>query len=105
MYRMNGKTWLVALVNPSDSVLTRSDGSRTVGMCDRDSQTVYIANNLHGGFLRKVLLHEVTHSAIFSYGIDMSVEQEELFCDLLATYGDDIFTVVDNIFSALAEVA
>jgi hypothetical protein len=40
-----------------------------------------------------------------SYGIDMSVEQEELFCDLVATYGDEIFNVVDNLFTVLRRIA
>jgi hypothetical protein len=34
-----------------------------------------------------VLSHELTHAAMFSYNIDLSYEQEELFADLIATYG------------------
>ena len=105
MYQMNNKTWNIVLVEPYSDMLRRSDGTFTFGMCDRDTQCVYISSSLRGGFLRKVLLHEVTHSAIFSYGIDMSLEQEELFCDLLATFGDEIIGVVDNVFRALSEVA
>ena len=42
---------------------------------------------------------------MFSYGIDMSVDQEELFCDLLSTYGDEIIAITDSVFKALSEVA
>lgn len=105
MYRINNKKWNIAFVEPYNNILKRSDNSFTVGVCDNNMQTIYIADNLQGGFLRKVLLHEVTHSAIFSYGIDMSVEQEEMFCDFLATYGDEIIDAVDNIFKVLVEVA
>ncbi|MGN0345922.1 MAG: hypothetical protein ACI4DU_01420 [Lachnospiraceae bacterium] len=105
MYRINNKTWNIKLVRSDSHMLMRSDGSYTVGMCDRTTQTIYISDLLQGKFLRKVLIHEICHSAMFSYGIDMSVEQEEMFCDLLATYGDEIIGIVDNVFRVLSEVA
>lgn len=105
MYWINSKMWNIRLVQSDSPMLMRSDGSYTVGMCDRATQTIYISDLLQGKFLRKVLIHEVCHSAMFSYGIDMSVEQEEMFCDLLATYGDEIIGIVDNVFRVLSEVA
>ena len=105
MYKINGITWYMIRVRSDSPMLMRSDGSITVGMCDRDTQTIYISDALHGRFLRKVLLHEICHSAMFSYGIDMSVDQEELFCDLLSTYGDEIIAITDSVFKALSEVA
>lgn len=105
MYQINNKTWNIRLVQSDSPMLMRSNGSFTVGMCDRTTQTIYISDLLQGKFLRKVLLHEITHSAMCSYGIDMSVEQEEMFCDLLATYGDEIIGIVDSMFRLLSEVA
>ena len=105
MYKINGITWYMIRVRSDSPMLMRSDGSITVGMCDRETQTIYISDALHGRFLRKVLLHEICHSAMFSYGIDMSVDQEELFCDLLSTYGDEIIAITDGVFKALSEVA
>lgn len=101
MYQMNGINWSVRIVRGDSPMLMRSDGSRTVGMCDRETHEICISDMLQGAFLRKVLIHEVCHSAMMSYGIDMSVEQEELFCDLVATYGDEIFEVADSLFMAL----
>ena len=105
MYKINGITWYMIRVRSDSPMLMRSDGSITVGMCDRETQTIYVSDALHGRFLRKVLLHEICHSAMFSYGIDMSVDQEELFCDLLSTYGDEIIAITDGVFKALSEVA
>ena len=105
MYKINGITWYMIRVRSDSPMLMRSDGSITVGMCDRETQTIYISDALNGRFLRKVLLHEICHSAMFSYGIDMSVDQEELFCDLLSTYGDEIIAITDGVFKALSEVA
>ena len=104
-FMINGKTWYIRLVQSNSHMLMRSDRSYTVGMCDRETQTIYVSDALHGRFLRKVLLHEICHSAMFSYGIDMSVDQEELFCDLLSTYGDEIIAITDSVFKALSEVA
>lgn len=73
----------------------------TIGMCDISQHEICLSDKLHGGMLRRVLIHEVTHSAMASYGIEMSIEQEELFCDLVATYGDEIFEVADSLFMAL----
>lgn len=105
MYQINNMRWYIRLVKADSPMLMRSDGNYTVGMCDRATHTVYISELLQGKFLRKVLIHEVCHSAMFSYEIDMSVEQEELFCDLISTYGDEIIGIVDNIFRVLSEVA
>ena len=105
MYKINGITWYMIRVRSDSPMLMRSDGSITVGMCERETQTIYMSDALHGRLLRKVLLHEICHSAMFSYGIDMSVDQEELFCDLLATYGDEIIAITDSVFKALSEVA
>ena len=105
MYKINGINWYMIRVRSDSPMLMRSDGSITVGMCDRETQTIYISDALHGRFLRKVLLHEICHSAMFSHGIDMSVDQEELFCDLLSTYGDEIIAITDSVFKALSEVA
>lgn len=101
MININGLDWQISLVEPYSPMLKRSDGGYTVGMCDRTEQTIYVSSALQGEFLRKVLIHEVCHSAMMSYGIIMSIEQEELFCDLIATYGDEIFEIADRVFAAL----
>lgn len=38
---------------------------------------------------------------MFSYGIDLSLEQEELLADLVATYGYEIIEVTNTIFTKL----
>ena len=38
---------------------------------------------------------------MFSYGIDMTLEQEEMFCDFLATYADEIISITNNVFQTL----
>jgi len=81
----------------------RSDGSRTIGVTDNSDQTIYIDETLHGRLLKKVLCHELTHAAIFSYGVELDFMQEELLADLIATYGQEIIAITNKIFKKLRE--
>lgn len=100
-FMMNGIEWNVYKVPAYSDMLRRSDNSYTVGMCDFPKQSIFLCDKLKGQFLRKVFIHEVCHSAVFSYGLDLDAMQEEFLCDFIATYGDEIFEVVDDMFAIL----
>lgn len=53
--------------------------------------------------MKKVLCHELTHAAMFSYNIELSIEQEEILADLLATYGQEIIDMTNTIFNRLTK--
>lgn len=105
MFTINGITWNVVFVPPNSDKLRRSDNSVTCGVCDFEDRCIYLSDILQGAFLRKVFIHEVCHSAIFSYSISLSISQEEFLCDFIATYGDEIFAVVDDLFSVLRRIS
>ena len=44
-----------------------------------------------------MLCHEMTHAVMFSYNVELPPEQEELFADLLATYGLEIIELTNYI--------
>ena len=48
--------------------------------------------------LKKVLCHELTHAAMFSYNVELSLEQEELLADIIATYGEEIIQITNTLF-------
>ena len=104
-FTMNGIEWNVYKVPAYSDLLRRSDNSYTVGMCDFPKRCIFLCDKLKGRFLRKVFIHEVCHSAVFSYEIEIDIMQEEFLCDFIATYGDEIFDVVDNIFAVLKKRA
>lgn len=87
MININGEEWRVVLVSPLHPSLIRSDGSTTLGCCDDSLKTIFIDITLNEKYLKKVLCHELTHAAMFSYNIDLNYYQEELLADLIATYG------------------
>lgn len=103
MFNINGEDWGVLLVSPNHPKLVRSDGSNTIGSCDDTTKTIYISNNLNNFYLRKVLCHEITHAAMFSYNVDLSLEQEELLADLVATYGQEIVHITNLMFKRIKE--
>lgn len=90
MINFNEEVWRVCLVSPNHPELQRYDGSWTIGACNNSTKTIYIIEGLNDFMFKKVLSHELTHAAMFSYGIQMSLEQEEMFADLIATYGREI---------------
>lgn len=101
MFEINGETWYLKFVSPRDPNLTRSDGSVTIGMCDDDVKTIYIDDTISTPMVRKVLAHEITHAAMFSYNIDLSPAQEELLAKLIDTYGQEIISITNQIFNRI----
>ena len=103
MFHINGEEWRVVYVAPSHSKLIRSDGSVSIGACDDDTKTIYISYETPRRKLKKVLCHEITHAAMFSYNVELNVQQEELLADLIATYGQEIIDITNKIFTRMTE--
>lgn len=101
MLNINGNNWAVCLVSSNHPELIRSDGSFTIGACDNDIKTIYILEDLPLSKMKKVLCHEITHAAMFSYNINLSIQQEELLADLIATYGQEIVYITNKIFNRI----
>ena len=101
MMNINGQVWRVVLVSPNHPQLRRSDGSWTIGVCDDILKTIYVCENLDLELMKKVLCHEITHAAMFSYNIDLDMAQEELFADLIASYGQEIVCKTNLFFKRL----
>ena len=100
---LNNIEWYIEFVSPNHPMLMRSDESYALGACDRDSHTIYINKCLTNFMLKKVLCHEITHAAMFSYNININVEQEELIADFVATYGEEIVDITNFLFNKIRE--
>ena len=103
MININGENWRVCLVSPNHPQLQRDDGSWTIGACDDYLKSIYISENLDRFMIKKVLSHELTHAAMFSYNVELTLEQEELFADLIATYGQEIVCKTNLFFKRIKE--
>lgn len=105
MFQINGRIWQIKYATPGSKNLRRSDGSETVGVTNLNDGVIYLSTALSGPFLRKVLIHELTHAAMFSYGIVVDIDTEELICDLIASHGDEIIGLADGIFKRIKRIA
>lgn len=94
---INGIIWEVHIVPPTFPALFTGN-SFTLGCCDNNLKIIYIADGLNDGKFKKVLGHEVTHAAMFSYGVSLTYDQEELLADIISTYGDEIVAVTNKVF-------
>lgn len=96
-FAINGIVWKIEYVNPNHPALFRSDGSQTVGMTDWNTRTIYLASNLQGAFLERVLCHELCHCFCFSHNIKMDIQQEEFLANWISLYGRDVIELLDEL--------
>ena len=101
MFNINGEEWQIIAVPPHSPELRRTDGGYTVGVCDDKIKHIFVATGLPVVFLKKVLCHEIVHAAMFSYNVDLTIEQEELVADLIATYGEEIIDITNQMFKKI----
>ena len=98
---MNGMLWSIRFVNPNSDILIDRTLSKTVAVTDPDTMTIYLSNKLCGGFLTRVVLHELSHAMMISHGYLEQIhryckkrywiEMEELIANLIADRGYEIF--------------
>ena len=100
-FYMNGLHCNVRWTNPTNPILVDRTGSLTVAVTDPDTMTIYLSNQLSGSFLNRVLIHELGHCVMYSYGLVNEIhrmckkrywiEMEEFCANLLADYGNQVF--------------
>lgn len=100
---LGGIFWRVVRVSPNSTMLIDRTGSHTVATTDPVTHTVYLSRELGGEFLTHVLIHELGHCAIISFGLQDAIHQmvrpeywieaEEWVCNFIADYGMKIFNV------------
>ena len=100
---INGIVWQVRQVPPTYPMLLTTSGNFTLGCCDNNTKVIYIAQGLGWEKFKKVLCHEITHAAMFSYGVYLTYDQEELIADIISTYGDEVITVTNKVFRKIRD--
>lgn len=82
-------------------MLKRTNGEYSVGCCNSFDKTIYLSSALNGEFLKKVLTHEISHAALFSYNVVLPLILEEEVADLIATYGHEITSLSDRVYNII----
>ena len=81
--------------------LLKDNNNYAIGCCNDQDKCIYINDTLSDQLLKKVLCHEITHAAMFSYDVYLNIEQEELLADLIATYGQEIIKITNQLFKKI----
>lgn len=111
IFAVNGDEWRVERVAWDSPVLVDRTGHLCIGVTDPKTMTVYLADWLEGELLARVLIHEMAHATMFSFGLipelrrmvkpDKWIEAEEWICNLIADYGLNIYTDAARILGAI----
>lgn len=102
-FQMNGYSWKIRFVPHDSPMLVDRTGTLTVATTDPRTLTLYLSEELSGDFLMTVLIHELGHCALYSFGFlrrikrmvvpEYRIEMEEFICNFLADYGFRIFKI------------
>lgn len=98
---LNGDVWRVIFVRPNSRYLVDRTGKSTLATTDPITNCIYISNTIQGELLTKVLIHELGHCTICSFGLfheihrmvrpEYWIDAEEWVCNFIADYGRIIF--------------
>ena len=100
-FYMNGLHWNVRWTKSTDPILVDRTNVLTCAVTDPETMTIYLSNKLCGGFLTRVVLHELSHAMMYSYHyLDEIhryckkrywIDMEELIANLIADRAYEIF--------------
>ena len=98
MFEINGVIWQVAIVSPNHPALKMPGGKWAIGCCNPDTQTIYLSEEAaFSPQLRELLIHEVAHAAIASYGYQLPHNCEEFLAIFIHSHIDEIMAIVDTL--------
>lgn len=92
---VNGHEW--SIIFTSDPSNLRIGNTIHLGVTNKDTLQVYLNDDIRGDLLRKVLVHELTHVWMYSYGYFVDRETEEMLCSFVDTYAQDVIEHADEI--------
>lgn len=107
-FYMNGYLWHVKMVSPYSSKLVDRTRKRVLATTDPNDLCVYLSEDLKGPLFSTVLIHELGHCAMVSFGLieqihrmvkpEYWIEAEEFMCNFIADYGLIIFRSAYRLF-------
>lgn len=102
-FYMNGYLWKFRFISPNDERLVDRTETLRVATTDPEDLCVYLSSELHGDFLMTVVIHELSHCALYSFHLidtihkytkrEHWIDMEEFICNFLADYGLQIFKI------------
>ena len=94
-FKINGQNYKVFFVNSDDEKLYL-EGQR-IGKSYLLDGEIYIDKTLNDYYMKKVLIHEVTHAFLYNYGFSQVQFDKEVICDFLEYHAENIINQVEEI--------
>ena len=111
-FEINGNLWKIKFVKSTSKYLIDRTSTLRVATTDPSLNTIFLSDRISGSFLKKVLIHEMTHVVLWEYDIisriqkycypKFAIAMEEEICNILADYGEIVF---QNAYLILGENA
>lgn len=99
---LNHELWQVKRVKSTSKTLIDRTGRYRIATTDPHTHCIYISNKITGKFRDTVLMHELGHCVMFSYGLiddihsfvhpDNWIYAEEWVCNFIAHYGQKVMS-------------
>lgn len=86
---MGEEWWVIFSVSPKDPILLDWKDDRTLAVTDLNERLIFINKTLDTESFCRVLAHELTHCALYSYGPDYF--DEETVCNIVSIFGPRIY--------------
>ena len=98
-FKINGRTWKVKMVNPTDERLCAIEDQTVWGITNYAKCEIYLANNQSNSMIFDTLCHELAHAYIMVYGHSQYESfSEENVCDLFGAFAVDLVRNARQIF-------
>lgn len=99
-FKVNGFTYeIIEMEDNLDSRLLHK-GEYKAGICDHDTQEIYLYKPKRLEMQRAILIHEVTHAFINCMGfLGRERYSEEELCEFIAYHGDEILRIVNEYYN------
>ena len=104
---LDGYLWKIKYVEPYSPLLMDRMGHQTVATTDPQTHLICLSSDISGDFLNRVLIHELGHAAMISFGLlddihrmvrpEYWIEAEEWICNFIADYGLRIYAAAYDI--------
>jgi hypothetical protein len=99
---INDLCWTVQLAESGSEDLKDEDGNQAWGITFTDNLHIYIQNkNLAPAITKRIILHELCHAFIWSYGHVKDSYNEEELCYFFQSFGKQLLEMSEMIYKEL----
>lgn len=98
--KIGNMNYLIKVVDSDNKMLIMGDYYK-LGVCHKDLNEIYLANNMKPEMFKRVLIHELTHAFIFVCGMEQVKWEEENIADFVEAHLLEIYEIYQKVLGDL----